>query len=331
MASFNKLPSGLWRVQVRRRGQQVSKSFRLKSEAEAWARETETAVIAGKSAKAARLSEKTTFATLIDLHIDDMREVGKSPRRSKRESLKKLRRDLGDVALKNLTREHLIGFGKARAREGAGPVTVGTDIGYIRTILVHATAIHGITTPTETVMLARVALHRLGLVGKGNERDRRPTQSELDRIIAYADENPRQLIPLGRIIEFAVATAMRLGEICQLQLEDVDLSGRLATVRDRKDPRHKVGNHQQVPLLDVNGYDPVRLIQARLRPDREPGEYSLTTQDRREQPSVGYAKRSESRTCISTIFGMRRPAGCSKRVLRYRRWRSSRGIRIGRC
>ena len=124
MASFNKLPSGLWRVQVRRRGQQVSKSFRLKSEAEAWARETETAMIAGKSAKAARVSEKTTFATLIDLHIDDMREVGKSPRRSKRESLKKLRRDIGDVALKNLTREQLIGFGKARAREGAGPVTV---------------------------------------------------------------------------------------------------------------------------------------------------------------------------------------------------------------
>ncbi len=133
-------------------------------------------MISGKSAKAARVSEKTTFATLIDLHIDDMREVGKSPRRSKRESLKKLRRDLGDVALKNLTREQLIGFGKARAREGAGPVTVGMDIGYIRTILVHATAIHGITTPTETVMLARVALHRLGLVGKGNERDRRPTQ-----------------------------------------------------------------------------------------------------------------------------------------------------------
>jgi integrase len=200
-----------------------------------------------------------------------MKEVGKSPRRSKRESLQKLRRDLGDVALKNLTREQLIGFGKARAREGAGPVTVGMDIGYIRTVLVHATAIHGITTPTETVMLARVALHRLGLVGKGNERDRRPTQSELDRIIAYSDENPRQLIPLGRIIEFAVATAMRLDEICRLQLEDVDLPGRLATVRDRKDPRHKVGNHQQVPLLDANGYDPVRLIEAQLRPRQSVG------------------------------------------------------------
>jgi hypothetical protein len=63
------------------------KCFRLKSEAENWARETETAIIAGKSAKAVRVCEKTTFARLIDRHIDDMREVGKSPRRSKRKSL----------------------------------------------------------------------------------------------------------------------------------------------------------------------------------------------------------------------------------------------------
>ena len=43
----------------------------------------------------------------------------------------------------DLTRERLIGYGKARAKEGAGPVTLGIDIGYIRTVLVHAAAIHG--------------------------------------------------------------------------------------------------------------------------------------------------------------------------------------------
>ena len=120
-------------------------------------------------------------------------------------------------------------------------------------------------------MLARVALHRLGLVGKGRERDRRPTRQELDRIIEYADANPRQTIPLGRIIKFAVATAMRLDEICQLRLEDTDVDGRIAIVRDRKDPRQKTGNHQEVPLLDVNGYDPVQLIREELRPGQNGG------------------------------------------------------------
>jgi hypothetical protein len=94
MASFNKLPSGKWRAQVRLRGQHVSRSFRLKSEAEAWAREAEIAAISGKSAKAARISEKTAFGVLIDLHIDDMREVGKPPRRSKQKSLAGCRTDV---------------------------------------------------------------------------------------------------------------------------------------------------------------------------------------------------------------------------------------------
>lgn len=260
MASFNKLPSGKWRVQVRRSGQHVSRCFRLKSEAETWAREIEAAVISGKSPDAARISKKTSFRILIDLHIEDMAEVGKSPRRSKAEALEKLKRDLGEVALKDLTRERLIAFGKARAKEGAGPVTLGMDVGYIRTILVHATAVHGIATPTEAVTLARTALRRLGLVGKGEERDRRPTQDELDRIIDYVDSNPRQTIPLGRIIKFAIATAMRRDEICHLRQEDIDLTTRLAVVRDRKDPRRKDGNHQQVPLINVNGYDPVALL-----------------------------------------------------------------------
>jgi hypothetical protein len=61
MASFNKMPSGKWRAQVRLRRQHLSKSFRLKSEAESWAREAEIAATSGKSAKAARISEKTAF------------------------------------------------------------------------------------------------------------------------------------------------------------------------------------------------------------------------------------------------------------------------------
>ena len=65
-----------------------------------------------------------------------MAEVGKAPRRSKAEALEKLKRDLGDVALKDLTRERLITFGKTPAREGAGPVTLGMDLGYIRTVLI---------------------------------------------------------------------------------------------------------------------------------------------------------------------------------------------------
>lgn len=260
MATFNKLPSGYWRAQVRRKGQYVSKTFRLKSEAEAWAIDTERTVRAGKDPEAIQIDPKALFGTLIDLHIADLAEVGKPLLRSKAMCLEKLRRDLGLERLSNITRERLIAYAKQRARDGAGPVTISMDIGYIKTLLVHAAAVHGVEVPTEQVTLARVALLRLGLIGKGQERDRRPTQDELDRIIAYNDNNPRQGIPVGRLVKFAVATAMRQEEICTLCWPDVDFGTSLATVRNRKDPRRKSNNDQKVPLLDATGYDAVAIL-----------------------------------------------------------------------
>src|SRR5262245_24327061 len=48
---------------------------------------------------------------------------------------------------------------------------------------------------------------------------------------------------------------MREDEICRIEWPDVDMKKRTITVRDRKDPRRKDGNHQKVPLLNLTGYD----------------------------------------------------------------------------
>jgi integrase len=39
------------------------------------------------------------------------------------------------------------------------------------------------------------------------------------------------------LCRFALATGMRLGEICTLRIEDIDLQARTVIIRDRKDPR----------------------------------------------------------------------------------------------
>jgi len=59
-------------------------------------------------------------------------------------------------------RGRLTQFGKERAREGAGPMTIGIDLGYIRTILSHAAAVHGAVLSIEPIVRARIALARLG-------------------------------------------------------------------------------------------------------------------------------------------------------------------------
>ncbi|MEI4919831.1 tyrosine-type recombinase/integrase, partial [Klebsiella pneumoniae] len=47
----------------------------------------------------------------------------------------------------------------------------------------------------------------------------------------------------------SILTCMRVGEVCRLLWEDVDDIQRSVIVRDRKDPRKKIGNHMLVPLL----------------------------------------------------------------------------------
>jgi len=96
------------------------------------------------------------------------------------------------------------------------------DIGYIKLVVSHAAAVHGVHAPVEPTDLARIALKRLGLVGKGRERDRRPALDELQALADCFASNSRQVIPLGRIMRLAVATATRQDEICRLPWEDAN-------------------------------------------------------------------------------------------------------------
>ncbi len=202
MATVTKLKSGSWRVQVRRKGNYVSVTFLRRKNAEGWAIDEERRIDRGEPSTKRNRRDARTFGDLVRLHVADLHEVGKPIGRSKAASLHFLESRLGVSKIAELDRERLIQFGKERAREGAGPVTLGIDLGYIKTIFSHAAAVHGIPLSTEPIILARIALMRLGLVGKGNERDRRPTQGELDCIIAALEANPRLIIPVARIVRF---------------------------------------------------------------------------------------------------------------------------------
>jgi integrase len=260
MASILKEQSGSWRVQVRRKGRSLSETFVRHDDAKTWGVDAERQIDRGETPTLSRTAKLRTFGDLIDLHVTDMAEVGKPPGRSKAATLDMLKRRLGSRNMAELDRDRVIKFGRARASEGAGPMTLGMDIGLIKLVLSHAAAVHGLPVSVEPVNLARYALKRLGLVGKSNERDRRPTEEELEKLIHHFDSNPRQIIPMGRIIKFAVATAMRQEEICRISWLDHNARTKMQMIRDRKDPREKAGNDQLIPLLAVSGYDAMALI-----------------------------------------------------------------------
>ena len=147
-----------------------------------------------------------SFGDRVDLTIADLCAVGKPPRRSKAATLATLKRDMRKEKIGHLDRHKFIEYGRKRADQGAAPVTFGIDIGVVKMILAHAAAVHGPEIRVEGVDLARVALKRLGLIGKGIERDRRPTTAEPGRLSRCFDKSahlaacqgypgPRQGIP----------------------------------------------------------------------------------------------------------------------------------------
>ncbi|MEL6296838.1 MAG: site-specific integrase, partial [Pseudomonadota bacterium] len=120
--------------------------------------------------------------------------------RAKAATLTTLKRELGKEKIGHRDRQKLIAHGKMRADQGAGPVTLSIDTGVIKMIITHAAAVHGLDISPEPVDLTRVALKRLGLIGKGAERDRRPTTDELNRLFRCFDDNERLTTPMTRVV-----------------------------------------------------------------------------------------------------------------------------------
>jgi integrase len=54
---------------------------------------------------------------------------------------------------------------------------------------------------------------------------------------------------MADIVRFAVGSAWRLGEICRVTWGDLDTTRKTIIIRDRKDPREKIGNNQEVPVF----------------------------------------------------------------------------------
>lgn len=155
------------------KGKYISNTFRRRADANTWALETECTIDEGFDLMAIAPSSVKTFGEIIDLHIQDMQEVGKKIRRSKSAVLESLKLTLGNYKLREITRNVLIDYGKKGVKQGAGPATLAIDFS-IGTLLTHTAAVHGIAVNPDEVRWARVALKRLDSVGGCQQAHKRP-------------------------------------------------------------------------------------------------------------------------------------------------------------
>ena len=246
MPTFSQLPSGKWRVQVRRAGIYRAATFETKMEARDWATGIEHQAHHIAAGGFAPVPKGATVDDLIEKYLET---AGANAGKTKAATLAMLREKLGKVRLGALNAVTLRDFIDRRLEDGAGGVTVAADLSFLSAVLKWGRHARHLDINDRLALEAREGLKHRGLRTRSKERDREPTDTELARLYAHWRANPRQRIDMETVCRFALASGMRQDEICRLQVDDVDRAGRTVVIRDRKDPRNKAGNDQTVPLL----------------------------------------------------------------------------------
>jgi len=94
MASITKLPSGAYRVQIRRKGRYASETFLRRDDAHRWARQAETRVDQGLAPNKSSVSRAPPLATSQASYNRYVRGRETAPSRAKAATLTTLKRDL---------------------------------------------------------------------------------------------------------------------------------------------------------------------------------------------------------------------------------------------
>jgi integrase len=142
------------------------------------------------------------------------------------------------------------------------PQTAGNYMSHLAAVVAIARPAWGYPLEQQAIDDARKVLKRLGATSRSEQRDRRPTHDELDRILSYYQEMERREraeIPMLQLVVFALFSTRRQEEITTIAWEDYERDRVL--VRDMKHPGQKIGNDT---WCDLPG-EAARLIDAMPR------------------------------------------------------------------
>lgn len=242
---------------MRRRGHVRCATFAARKDAQSWADQIESQI---DQLHASGVTQaKGTLADLIDRYTTELYSL-KPWGRSKTADLRRLKKDLGAIAVADLSALHITRYFQRRRQEGTGGVTISAQAGYLITVLKVARTVWRVNAPVQAAIDARTALAEIRLIHKSKRRDRRVTDAEIQGLLAHFQTGDTE-VAMGDVIQFCLASAMRISEVCRLQWRDLDEVNRTIVVRDRKHPSDKLGNDQVVPLLNAIGFDAFEIVQ----------------------------------------------------------------------
>lgn len=243
MATFEKregIRSNTWRVRVRRLdGPWLTKSFKKKIDAEAWARSIESKLDNGESVPTSE-ARKRTLGDAIDRYLTVTLPRAKH-RKSADEQTRLLtwwKENLGERTLVTLTPSAV-----AAARDTLAARTVRGHAVSGSTVNRYLTALSAVlrVTAKEYGWIAKNPVPSVSRLEDSKGRERFLSDTERSRLLAECDASP--FAALGPFVRVALATGARRGELLQLQWVGVDLDRRTVRFLDTKN-----GESRTVPL-----------------------------------------------------------------------------------
>lgn len=234
MATF-RFRADRWQVQIRRKGSPpVTKTFILKRDAEAWARQTEACLERGDiPAEIRSSSERRTLAEIVIRYRDTI-------------SIRKKGHDVERIVLNAFLRDPI-------AALWADALTQGDFAEYrdrrlltvcSNTLRREFSTLHHMLEVARSewsLSLRANPLHKLRVGRSSPHRERRLQSGEECRLMASADQCRSKMI--RPFISMALETGMRRGELLKLLWSDVDIEARSVLVRDAKN-----GSSRHIPL-----------------------------------------------------------------------------------
>lgn len=223
-----------WRAQINKKGVRKSATFTTKTEASKWALFVESQIDAGEYSPV----PKMTFAELIDKYVEEVTPTKGGARPEALRLTRIAKTPLGAVPLEDLSKQDFEQWQGKRLTEVS-----------VLSVLRERVSLSAVIS--QAIKWEYLKSNPLAAVAKPKEpppRTRRYSQEEIDRLLFVSgfdfDKLPETTISrVGASILFAIETAMRAGEICNLKWEDVDFEKKTAHL-----PKTKNGFARTVPL-----------------------------------------------------------------------------------
>jgi integrase len=223
-----------------------SKTFNDRGTAKGWIEKREKELAKPGGLESAKIGRETLEDAIDQYIVTSRKQIG----RTKEQVLATLKgMAVAKKRCAEITSQTLIDLAE-ELQSGRKPQTVNKYLSHLQAVFAVAKPAWGFALDPAAMDGAMEVCKRLGLSRKSEERDRRPTLDELDKLMKHFEvvESRRAgTTPMQKIIAFAIFSTRRQEEITRIRWDDRE-PGRVL-VRDMKHPGDKKGNDTWCDLV----------------------------------------------------------------------------------